>query len=507
MPDHNPSDHFLSARNICKSFGKNEILNNINLDIKPGRVHALVGENGAGKSTLVKILSGYLKASQGKLFLGQKECFFENSKQAEDQGIILIHQETNLAGDLSVEENVFLGQEKTNFIFLNKKTMRKRTIEALQKLHVKISPSAIVKNLSTSDKQMVEIAKAITHRTKMLIMDEPTSMLTEAETEVLFELINRLKGQGTAILYISHKLNEIKQIADDVSILRDGDMVYHGLKSDISKLEIANMMVGRDVSQMYPEKNPIKNNDDIIFAVKNIQSSTMKSGASFFVRRGEVLGFGGVVGSGRTALLETILGLQGRYQGEVFLNGEKIKITNFSDAIARSITYLTEDRKDKGLLLNMGLAPNITLLNLSNYCHPLLDHRQEDEAAQKAIKQYDIKLRTQIQKADELSGGNQQKLLLAKIMSIDPALIIMNEPTRGIDIGTKQQIYSFIQKLTKEGKSVILVSSEMTELIALSHRVIVMCDGRISGIVEDEAITEQNIMQYAAGIKGEESYA
>lgn len=502
MPQTQPPP-FLSVQNICKSFGENEILKDIQMDIHSGRVHALIGENGAGKSTLVKIIGGYQPATSGDILLNQKSITFSNSKQAEEQGIILIHQETNLADDLTVEENVFLGQERRKGLFLDKKQMRQATIEALDKLHVKIDPNIKVKSLSTSDKQMVEIAKAITHQTKLLIMDEPTSMLTETEAEILFELIKRLTEQGTAILYISHKLNEIEKIADDISILRDGNIVYNGLKSAVTKYDIANMMIGRDVSQMYPEKHPIQDENDIIFEVKSLKGQSMKSPVSFTVRKGEVLGFGGIIGSGRTAVLETMLGLKGRYQGDIYLNGQKVKIAQFSDAIALGISYLTEDRKGKGLLLNMGMTPNITLLNIQDYCTPLLNHKQEQQATQKAIEEYHIKLRTNIQKVGELSGGNQQKLLLAKVMSITPDLIVMNEPTRGIDIGTKQEIYKFIKNLTEQGKSVILISSELTELIALSHRVLVMYDGHMSGIVKGNDISEENIMHYAAGIKGE----
>ncbi|MBD3895319.1 sugar ABC transporter ATP-binding protein [Halomonas sp. ML-15] len=492
----------LSARRICRSFGQNQVLFDIDIDLVPGEVHALLGENGAGKSTLVKILSGYLSATSGDIHLEGGARRYSSSGEAETDGIVMIHQELALAEQLSVEENIFLGRELRRGPFLDQQAMRKRCRAALAELETRVDPRARVNDLSTSDQQMVEIAKAITRDVRVLIMDEPTATLTEHEVEVLFALIARLRERGVAILYISHKLREIERIADRVTVLRDGRLIDSGPMAGRSKEELARLMVGREISDMYPERSGLASDAPVVLEARNMVVPGAVKQASFTLRRGEVLGFGGVVGAGRTALIEAVLGLRNRSAGEVLRNGQPVALRHLRDAVRQRIAYLTEDRKGKGLVLNMGLRPNLTLLNLRAYCRPLIDRRREEQAFQEAVERFDIRLRTEALTAAELSGGNQQKLLLAKVMTIDPEIVIINEPTRGIDVGTKQQIYHFVRELTDAGRSVILISSEMAELIGLSHRVAVMCAGVLTGVLEGEQINEHEIMQYASGIKG-----
>ncbi|MGQ4877723.1 sugar ABC transporter ATP-binding protein [Billgrantia sp. LNSP4103-1] len=492
----------LEARGIDRSFGGNQVLFGIDLRLFPGEVHALLGENGAGKSTLVKILAGYLSPSAGEVRVDGKRQRFSGSGEAEAKGIVMIHQELALAEQLSAEENIFLGRELRRGPFLDRKAMRERCREALAELETRVDPRIRVKDLSTSDQQMVEIAKAITRDVRVLIMDEPTATLTEHEVEVLFALVARLRQRGVAILYISHKLREIERIADHVTVLRDGRLIDSGPMAGRSKEELARLMVGREIKDMYPERTALASDAPVVLEARDIVVPGAVRHASFTLRRGEVLGFGGVVGAGRTALIEAVLGLRARSGGEVLRNGHPVTLRHLRDAVHQRIAYLTEDRKGKGLVLNMGLRPNFTLLNLRAYCRPLIDRRCEQQAFQQAIERFDIRLRTEALTAAELSGGNQQKLLLAKVMSIDPEIVIINEPTRGIDVGTKHQIYHFVRELTDAGCSVILISSEMTELIGLSHRVAVMCAGVLTGVLQGDQINEHEIMQYASGIKG-----
>ncbi|GHC27185.1 sugar ABC transporter ATP-binding protein [Aidingimonas halophila] len=497
-------DVLLEGRRICRFFGDNQVLFDVDLALNAGEVHALLGENGAGKSTLVRILCGYLSPSSGEVIMGGQPRRYRSSGEAEADGVVMIHQELALADQLTVEENIFLGREIRRGPFLDHREMRRRSQAALAELETHVDPRARVRDLGTSDQQMVEIAKAITRDVRVLIMDEPTASLTEQEVQVLFDLIWRLRQRGVAILYISHKLREIEQIADRVTVLRDGHLIDTAPAADRDKEGLSRRMVGREITEMYPPKTPVDTDAPTVLEARGISVPGAVHHAGFTLRRGEVLGFGGVIGAGRTALIEAVLGLRPRSSGEVWHHDQPVNFRHLRDAVRHRIAYLTEDRKGKGLVLNMGLRPNLTLLNLRAYCHPLIDRHQEEQAFQKALDQFDIRLRTQARTVAELSGGNQQKLLLAKVMSIDPEIVIINEPTRGIDVGTKQEIYRFIRELTDAGRSVILISSEMAELIGLSHRVAVMCAGVLTGVLEGERINEEEIMQYASGIKGRE---
>lgn len=489
----------LEAKNIAKSFGPVEVLSDISMVLEPGEVHAILGENGAGKSTLMKILSGYLQPTRGTLYLDAEEVNFPRSRDAEGRGIVLIHQEINLADDLSVEENIFLGNELHRGPFVNDVAMRERTAKVLAELETPINPRTKVKRLSVSQKQMVEIAKAITHDVRILLMDEPTDVLTGKETEVLFKLIRRLKAQGVTIVYISHKLEEVAEISDRVSILRDGKLITTQATSELSQEEMANKMVGRELSDMYPDKRPVSG--EVVFSAQNITVPGWADDVSFDLRRGEVLGFAGLVGAGRTELIEGILGLR-PHTGSVLHHGKPLVIKKLDDAVRSGIAYVSEDRKGKGLITSMRLRPNLTLLALKKFGKVFLDNTQEQRALERAVKDFSIRIPSLSARASALSGGNQQKIVIAKIMEVSPEILILDEPTRGIDIGTKRQIYFFIQELLEEGKSVIMISSELPEIVGLCHRVVVMRSGVHMGTLEGDDINEQEIVRYATGLKG-----
>jgi ribose transport system ATP-binding protein len=424
------------------------------------------------------------------------------SEEAEEAGVILIHQEFNLAEQMTVEESIFLGREITKGLFLNKAEMRRLSGEYLQALDCMADPSARIHDLPIADKQMVEIAKATSRNAKVLILDEPTAVLTGKETEVLFKLIERLKAQGVAIVYISHKLEEIERIADKITILRDGTWVGSYPAKDLSKDDMARLMVGRELKDLYPEIIPPAKEAPIALSVQDFSSPGQFDGAGFELRKGEVLGFAGLVGAGRTALMEAIVGLDAQSSGTLELNGKSVEFSGLGDARSHGVAYLTKDRKEKGLLQSLGMCPNFSLFSLHKFSNLLIDGAKEREAFSAAVKTFDIRAGDLTVNAGSLSGGNQQKLLLAKIMEVAPQVVIIDEPTRGIDVGTKSQIYHFISELAASGHSIILLSSEMTEIIGLSHRVAVMYAGHLTAVLEGDDIEEHEIMRYATGLKG-----
>lgn len=491
------SGAILSLDGVTKAFGQIEVLHGVDFALHPGEVHALIGENGAGKSTTMKILAGYLDPTAGQVtFQGQKMAF-TGSDQAEDLGIIMIHQEFNLAEHLSVDQNIFLGRELRRGFLLDHKAMRARTSDLLAQLECRVDPSMPVNLISVPDKQMVEIAKALSRQARVLIMDEPTAVLTEKETEILFHQIARLKAEGVAVLYTSHKLGEVKRIADRVTVLRDGVMVRSDLTTDISEDEMATAMVGRELSDLYPAKVP--SSGAPVLTAEAISVPGMVHDASLVLHKGEVLGIGGLVGSGRTELAEAIAGLRPR-TGRVELNGAELPAGQVATAMRAGLAYLTEDRKGAGLLLDKDLRENLTLPLLETFGSPLIDRKREEAALDRAIKDFAIKAPDRGMAVGDLSGGNQQKLLLAKTLLSDPQVVIIDEPTRGIDIGTKQQIYTLIAALAAEGRSIIVISSEMPELIGLASRVVVMHAGRITGELAGAAVTEDNIVRLAMGM-------
>ncbi len=508
MSDTLTSTPLLSAHALCKSFGEVQVLHNIDLNIYPGQVLALLGENGAGKSTLVKLLGGYETLSTGSLQIADvdtgelRSAAHWDHPTAEAQGVVLIHQELNLAEQLSAVENIFLGNELKKGLFLDSSKMRQLAQDYLQTLDCNVDPDIPVNQLPVSVKQMIEIAKAYAKNSRVLILDEPTAVLTAIESEVLFQLINKLKAAGAAIVYISHKLEEIEKIADRVVILRDGELVGDYSAAQLSKDDMARLMVGRELTKLFPVTPAPDENSEVLLEVSKGRVPGIIDEASFSLRSGEILGFAGLVGSGRTALMEAIVGLRTFAAGtEIRLRGEKVSFPNLAAARTAGLAYLTKDRKECGLLLNMSLPINFTLFSLHRFANGLIDSNKEAAEFQKAVETFDIRAKDLGINAGNLSGGNQQKLLLAKIMAAEPSIIVIDEPTRGIDIGTKSQIYHFISELAQQGHGIIVVSSDMMEVMGISHRVAVMCRGSLAGILEGDDIEEHEIMRYAAGLK------
>lgn len=491
------TDPILALNGVTKSFGPIEILHGVDFTLHPGEVHALIGENGAGKSTTMKILAGYLDPTGGQVTWQGKPITFAGSDEAEDLGIIMIHQEFNLAEHLSVDQNVFLGRELRRGLLLDHKAMRAQTADLLGQLQCRVDPGTPVNRISVPDKQMVEIAKALSRKARVLIMDEPTAVLTERETEVLFAQIDRLRAEGVAILYTSHKLGEVKRIADRVTVLRDGTMVRSDLTADVTEDDMATAMVGRELSDLFPPK--AAHGAEPILEAQGVSVPGVVHEASLVLHRGEVLGIGGLVGSGRTELAEAIAGLRPR-SGTVRLKGQDLPANHVAQAMRAGLVYLTEDRKGAGLLLDKTLRENLTLGQLDRFGSPLIDRKREEAALDTAIGDFAIRAPERGMAVGDLSGGNQQKLLLAKTLLSDPQVVIIDEPTRGIDIGTKQQIYTLIARLAAEGRSIIVISSEMPELIGLASRVVVMHAGRIVGELADAAVTEGNIVRLAMGM-------
>ncbi|RLJ40998.1 monosaccharide ABC transporter ATP-binding protein (CUT2 family) [Litoreibacter meonggei] len=488
----------LSLTKICRSFGPVQVLHDVDITLAAGEVHALIGENGAGKSTTMKIMSGYLAPTSGVVALNDAPVSFVNSQDAEAQGVVLIHQEFNLAEQLSVEQNIFLGHEKKRGFLLDKAAMQAEARALLARLNCQVDPSARVSDIANADKQMVEIAKALSRNARVLIMDEPTAVLTEREAEVLFDQVDRLKAEGVAILFTSHKLDEVKRISDQITILRDGHVVSQGPTSDYNEDQMAEAMVGRDVSSLYPERT-VPVGSEAALEVKGLSVAGFAHDISFTLKKGEILGISGLIGSGRTETMEGLVGLRST-TGEVRLNGKVVHLKSPQQAQAAGVCYLTEDRKSRGLLLTKGMRENLTLQCLPDFTNVLIDQKSEDAALTKAIEDFDIRAPSRDVAVGNLSGGNQQKLLIAKVMLADPDIVIIDEPTRGIDIGTKQQIYEFIHALSGQGKSIIVISSEMQEVIGLADRVLVMRMGRIAGEVSGDDLTEDKIVRLAMGL-------
>ncbi|MGN7868511.1 sugar ABC transporter ATP-binding protein [Paracoccus sp. 22332] len=488
----------LALKNVSRSFGPIEVLHGVDIALRPGRVHALIGENGAGKSTTMKILAGYQPPSSGQVLLDGQPVSFATMGQAEAQGISMIHQEFNLAEQLTVEQNIFLGRELKRGPLLDKPAMRTRTRDLLDRLECRVAPDRVVSTLSNSDKQMVEIAKALLRDTRVLVMDEPTAVLTRAETAILLRQVRALREAGTAVLFTSHKLDEVEAIADDLTIMRDGRVVWTGEAAAMDQHAMANAMVGREMSDLFPAK--VSTPGEVALQVANLTVPGFSRDIGFTLRRGEVLGVAGLIGSGRTETFEGLCGLRPAI-GDVRIFGQPARVDHPWQAQALGLCYLTEDRKTRGLLLGKGLRENLTLQALSKFSRGLLDTGAEERALDRAIADFDIRGHRGAL-VGNLSGGNQQKLLFAKTMLADPQIVVIDEPTRGIDIGTKQQMYVLIRRLAAEGRAIVVISSEMQEVIGLSDRILVMRHGRITGELGADA-TEDAIVKLAMGVATE----
>ena len=483
---------------VVKSFGPVQVLHGVSFELAPGRVIGLLGENGAGKSTLMKILAGYESLSGGELRIDGAAVNFDGPRDAEARGIVMIHQEFALAEDLTIAQNIFLGHEMTRSWWLDDAAMRAETERVLAQVGLKASPDTLVKRLIVAEKQLVEIAKALQRQARLLIMDEPTATLTPGETERLFALIAQLKAEGRTLIYISHKLDEVERVTDEIVVMRDGRFVTRDATKNVTRQQMANQMVGRDLSDLYPPKD-VRPVAAPLLKVQGLNVPGWARDVNFEVAPGEILGFAGLVGAGRTELFEGLLGLRAHTVERIELAGQAVRLRSPREAADQGLTYLSEDRKGKGLHVDFGLRENLTLMALQRYASPWLKPEAERAALTTAVTDFGIRTGSLEIKASSLSGGNQQKLALAKVLHPGPKVIVLDEPTRGVDVGAKRDIYFLIQRLAREGRAVIVVSSELMELIGICHRIVVMRGGAQQATLEAEQLTEEVLIAHATG--------
>ncbi len=487
---------------VVKSFGPVEVLHGVTFDLAPGRVIGLLGENGAGKSTLMKILAGYERLTSGELRIDGAAVNFDGPRAAEARGIVMIHQEFALAEDLTIAQNIFLGHEITRGWWLADAAMRAETERVLQQVGLKASPDTPVKRLIVAEKQLVEIAKALQRKARLLIMDEPTATLTPGETERLFALIVQLKADGVTLIYISHKLDEVERVTDEIVVMRDGRFVTRESTRDVTRQQMANLMVGRELSDLYPPKDARPELQTSVAPLLKVQGLNVPGWArdvNFEVAPGEILGFAGLVGAGRTELFEGLLGLRAHTVERIELAGRAVRFRSPREAADQGLTYLSEDRKGKGLHVDFGLRENLTLMALKRYAAPWLKPDAERAALKTAVADFGIRTGSLDIKASSLSGGNQQKLALAKVLHPGPKVIVLDEPTRGVDVGAKRDIYFLIQRLAREGRAVVVVSSELVELIGICHRIVVMRGGAQQATLDAAQLTEETLIAHATG--------
>lgn len=490
----------IEMRGIDKAFGTNQVLKDAGFVLGDGEVHALMGENGAGKSTLMKILTGVYTKDAGTVIVDGKEVHYKNPQEAEKDGIVFIHQELNVLFDLTVEENLFMGKEiKGKFGLCDSKAMKKKAEEALNRLGVSISPSETMSNLSVGQQQMIEICKALMVDAKVIIMDEPTAALTQSETAVLFEVIEGLRKSGVSIVYISHRMEEIFELCDRISVLRDG--TYVGTKNipETNMNEIVKMMIGREIGERYPSRDSeIK---EEILAVEGLTKAGVFENVSFSVRAGEVLGVSGLMGAGRTEIMQAIFGNLPYESGKIKIEGKEVQIKSPMQAMKQGIGFITEDRKTEGLMLEESIQKNIALANLGKVSDKniFLKKKKEEDLVSKAIEELHIKCFGPDHECNNLSGGNQQKVVFAKWIYTDPKILILDEPTRGVDIGAKKEIYTIINKLAANGVAIIMVSSELPEVLGMSDRIMVVREGLVRGIISKEEANQENVMTLATG--------
>ena len=490
----------LELKNISKSFPGVKALDEVTFSVEEGTVHVLVGENGAGKSTLIKIINGMYTADEGELYVFGKKVTMHSPRHMKELGIATIHQELNPVPDLTIAENIFLGRLPTRGPGI---VAKKRMVEEAQKLVNDLGFSydvkRVMRSLTVSDMQIIEIIKAISVNAKIIIMDEPTSSITEGEVAVLHEQIHRLKERGISIIYISHKLDELKQVGDQLTVLRDGKTISTHHIDELTTDEIITKMVGRKMDNVYPVKEA--EIGEKLLEIKNLTQPNVFSNISFTLHRGEILGMSGLVGAGRTEVVRAIFGMDSYSSGEIIINGKSVEIKKVSDAIREGIIMLSEDRKLEGLVLIRSICENIGLPNLKRYRGFLLNKKREREDAQEMKEKLAIKTPTIGTEAQNLSGGNQQKVVIAKWLLQNPVVFIMDEPTRGIDVGAKYEIYKIMCDLAAQGAGVIMISSELPEIIGICDRTLVMAEGRITGEVTREDFSQERIMSFALGGK------
>ena len=498
------SEYRLEMREICKSFPGVKALDHAQLRLRPGTVHALMGENGAGKSTLMKCMFGIYKMDEGELYFEGKKVEIHDPMEALNMGIAMVHQELQPIPARTVGENIFLGRypmKKALGIIpiVDHKKMYENMAELLKKVRMEFDPKQMLGELSVSQMQSVEIAKAVSANCKVLILDEPTSSLTQNEVEALFRIIEDLKADGVSIVYISHKMDEILRISDEVTIMRDGQYVGTWDAKDLTTDTIITKMVGRELTNLFPKRENVPG--EVVFEVEEFTSINPKSfrNASFTLRKGEILGVGGLVGAQRTELMEGIFGIRSHSKGTIKYNGKELKINRPKDAIDQGIAMLTEDRRASGILGVLSIADNISVASLKQYLDYgfCINNKKVENLVQENVAKMNIKTPSSKTQIQTLSGGNQQKVLIGRWLANNPDVLILDEPTRGIDVGAKYEIYCIIAELAKQGKSIIMISSEMAELIGMSDRIMVMCDGKVTGFIEGSEASQENIMELA----------
>lgn len=488
----------LTMKDIDKSFPGVHALDHVNFEVKRGEVHALMGENGAGKSTLMKVLTGIYKKDSGSIVYEGKEIEFHNTREAQDAGVVIVHQELNMLGHLTVAQNIFIGREFKKGISIDDKKMNEEAKKLFDRLHIDIDPTETMSDLTVGKQQMCEIAKAISHDAKVIIFDEPSAALTEAEIEELFKIIRDLREQQLGIVYISHRMDEIKVITDRVTVMRDGQYIGTLITEQCTKDDIINMMVGRVIYEDPKQHSMVKPDAPVVLKVEHLNAGKMVQDVSFELRKGEILGFSGLMGAGRTETARAIFGADPKESGEIYVNGKKVEINSPEDAVKCGIGYLSEDRKRFGIVVQKTVAENSTMATLEKYMKGLfIDKRAENEVTQKYVDSLATKTPSIDQLVVNLSGGNQQKVVIAKWLVRDCDILIFDEPTRGIDVGAKNEIYKLMNKLAEEGKSIIMISSEMTEILRMSDRIIVMCEGKKTGEISIEEASQETIMNMA----------
>lgn len=484
---------------IAKAFGTNQVLKDVNLTLKAGEVHALMGENGAGKSTLMNILTGLHKADGGTILVDGKETVYSSPREAETNGIAFIHQELNIWPNLTLLENLYLMQPKKNSLgMLDKKTMLKEAQAKCEELQIELPLTKDASQCSVGQQQMTEILRVLMLNAKVVIMDEPSAALTERETATLFRMMRQLKAQGVAIVYISHRMEEVFSECDVITVMRDGHTISTKPVGDTSVDEVVRHMVGRSIDEFYPDRTTEPG--EVILTVKDLKPKHFDHTISFDLRKGEILGVAGLMGAGRTEIMRAIFGVDGHDGGEITLEGKELHFKKPEDAIKAGIAFITEDRKGEGLILDFSIGSNITLPNLKQVCPThVLNKNKLVEFADSLSKKLGVKTQSVHLPASSLSGGNQQKVVIAKWIGLGPSIIIMDEPTRGIDIGAKRDIYDLMNELTSQGVSIIMVSSELPEVLGMSDRIMVIHEGAVAGILPRHEATPESIMTLATG--------
>ena len=489
----------LEMKGIVKSFGPVKALKGVDFDLRAGEVHALMGENGAGKSTLMKVLTGIYGANEGTIHYNGKQVEYSKPKEAMDDGIVIVHQELNMMNHLTVAQNIFIGREEINQgLFINDNAGNKKAKELFKLLKLDINPQEKVGNLTVGKQQMVEIAKALSMDAKIIVFDEPTAALTESEINELFAIIDDLRAKGVGIIYISHRMDEIARITDRVTVMRDGEYVGTVNTKETTKDEIIAMMVGRTIYEDPKAVSSVPEGAPVILEVEHLNSGSHVKDVSFVLHKGEILGFSGLMGAGRTEVARLLFGADKKDSGTIKINGKEVDIKNPQDAIREGIGYLSEDRKRYGCIVDMTIANNTVMTNLDKYIKGgLIDDGEIIKVSDEFVKQLRTKTPSSKQLVRNLSGGNQQKVVIAKWLEQNSDILIFDEPTRGIDVGAKSEIYSLMNELVAQGKSIIMISSELTEILRMSDRIVVMCEGRKTGELDISQATQERILALA----------